>query len=264
MLTKDELLQKEISEEDADEIIAAFDENVDSLQTLEKALGEEVPEMDLFVKAEKGGEDEDSDEDDEDKDKDDYNENFMKKHMKRYMKENEKSCGKMAKEVGVFGENMSKAISEFDTDAEGAIVEMIDLKPILEGQMEFNSVMAKAIEGMSAQIDMISAKSEDTFSLMSKSARVQVEQAKGMGEYLSQPTGRKGAVSNVVPMQKAEPIVVSADGQREIYAVLEKAMKDGDSNAGLVMSAFESNGKDVNRLNLAQRQIISNLIKEGK
>ena len=83
MLTKEELLQKGISEEMADEIIAGFSDSDEesSLQALQKALGEN-PEMDDLFKAEKG---EKKEEEDEDEDKEDYNDSYMKKHMKRYM-----------------------------------------------------------------------------------------------------------------------------------------------------------------------------------
>ena len=139
-----ELLQKGITEDVADEIIAAFSdsEDEDSLQALQKAL-EDNPDknMDDLVKAAKKGGDEEGDEGDDD----DYDEKFMKKYMKRYMKENKKSSEKTAKEAGLFGDKMEKAIDGIDLDSEAAVIEMEDLKPVLETIGEAIDVMSKAI-----------------------------------------------------------------------------------------------------------------------
>ena len=114
-MTKEELLQKGVSEEVADEIIQAMtvQEDEDSLSALQKAL-DEVPEnMELLEKAE--------DEEEEDEEKDEYSE----KDMKRYMKAKGKAaCQKMMKELGFASEKMSKAVEDIDADADGAIVEM--------------------------------------------------------------------------------------------------------------------------------------------
>jgi len=260
MFTKAELLEKGISDEVADEIIAAASEDEgseNSLQALEKAISE--PETGELFKA-KGGKEKGEDEDEDDEDSD-YDESYMKKYMKRYMKENKKACGKMAKEAGIFSGNMEKA-AEIDMDAEGAIVEMADLKPILEEQGEFNSRMAKAIETLAEQITYISDQQEKSFDLMQKAAAVQVETAKGMGEFMSVPQGRKGVTASV-EMQKG--VQYTPEMVKVAYTVLMKAVQNKDEKAGMIISAFESSGKRLDRLNSVQRQYINDLIqKEGK
>lgn len=259
MLTKEELLQKGISAEVADEIIAAAasDEGSEnSLQALEKAIS--TPEEGELFKA-KGGKEKGEGEDEDDEDSD-YDEAYMRKYMKRYMKENKKACGKMAKEAGIFSGNMEKA-AELDMDAEGAIVEMADLKPILEEQGEFNSRMAKAIETLAEQVMYISERQDKSFDLMTKAAAVQVETAKGLGEFLSTPAGRKGVTASV-EMQKASQ--VTPEMSKMIYSKLMKAVQSGNKDAGMVISAFESSGKNINRLNPAHRAFITQLMQEGK
>jgi hypothetical protein len=259
MLTKEELLQKGISAEVADEIIAASasDEGSEnSLQALEKAIS--TPEEGELFKA-KGGKEKGEGEDEDGEDSD-YDEAYMRKYMKRYMKENKKACGKMAKEAGIFSGNMEKA-AELDMDAEGAIVEMADLKPILEEQGEFNSRMAKAIETLAEQVMYISERQDKSFDLMTKAAAVQVETAKGLGEFLSVPQGRKGVTASV-EMQKASQ--VTPEMSKMIYSKLMKAVQSGNKDAGMVISAFESSGKNINRLNPAHRAFITQLMQEGK
>lgn len=255
-MTKDELLEKGIAEETADEIVAAFSNSEeDSLLTLQKAL-DDSPEMDGLFKADKKAEES---EDGDSEDEDDYNEAYMKKYMKRYMKENKKSSAKAAKEVGIFGEKMEKAISDIDTDSEGAVVEMTDLAPFLSTQSEFNESMVKAISELAGSIDLVSAQAEKSYDLMQKSAKVQVEQARGMDDFLSTPQGRKGVIASA-DMQKAQ--IVSADQNEEIYKVLMKAVKEKDHTAGQIISAFESRGKNANMLNKVQKEYINDLLKK--
>ena len=260
MFTKAELLEKGISDEVADEIIAAAasDEGSEnSLQALEKAISN--PEEGELFKA-KGGKEKGEDEDDDDEDSD-YDESYMKKYMKRYMKENKKACGKMAKEAGIFSGNMEKAVSDLDMDAEGAIIEMADLKPVLEAQGEVNSKMAKAIETLTEQVMYLSEQQDKSFDLMTKAAAVQIETAKGIGEFLSTPAGRKGVTASV-EMQKASQ--VTPEMSKMIYSKLMKAVQSGNKDAGMVISAFESSGKNINRLNPAHRAFITQLMQEGK
>jgi hypothetical protein len=260
MFSKEELLEKGISEEVADEIIAAASDegSENSLQALEKAIS--TPEEGELFKA-KGGKGKGEEEAEEEEEGEDYDESYMRKYMKRYMKENKKACGKMAKEVGIFSGNMEKA-TELDMDAEGAIVEMADLKPILEEQGEFNSRMAKAIETLAEQVMYISERQDKSFDLMTKAAAVQVETAKGLGEFLSTPAGRKGVTASV-EMQKASQ-VASSNTSKEIYSKLMKAVQSGNRDAGVVISAFEVAGKRVERLNPAHQAFITQLMQEGK
>lgn len=257
-MTKDELLQKGIDPEVADEIIAAFEETTDgnSLSALQKALDDDG--MDSLFKAKGGkGKEEEDDEDDED-----YNAEYMKKHMKRYMKENKSACEKTAKESGLFEEKLEKAIDNFDTNADGAIVEMADLLPILEQQKEFNSALQKAVEFISGQVLLISKQNEQSFDLMQKAARVQVEQANSLGEFLSVPQGRKGVIAT---MQKAGPVAsaVTPEGNKMIYQTLMKAVQGGDKMAGQIISAFESHGHDASKLSDASKKYINDLIQKG-
>lgn len=260
MLTKEELLEKGLSEADADEIIAAFESKdpENSLQLLEKALNEGNVNEPLN-KAKKESEDEN----DEDKKEEDYNPEYMKKYMKRYMKENKKVCGKMAKEVGLYGDEMKKAIDEMDSNLDGAVVEMADLKPILDAQTNVIESMAKAVEELSGQVMAVTNQSDKSFDILKKAANVTVEQAKAINDFLGQPTGRKG--KDAIPgkeMEKAAKMEFSPEAKRQIYTVLMKATQNGDRTAGQVISAFESAGKDVNKLNPSHKQYIGELMQK--
>jgi len=258
MITKEELLQKGISEEIADEIISKIDSEEDesSLQLLQKALGD--PKVEDLSKADGGDEEGDQDDDD---DKDDYNEKYMKKHMKRYMKANKSSCSKMMKEVG---EKMTKAIDDIDLDSEGAVVEMTDLAPFLESQKEFNESLTKALGHLAEEIVTIKGDNEKSYDLLKKAASVQVEQAAAIDGFLNTPQGRKSkVVADGADLSKASK--ENVNDQAKIYTTLMKAVKNGDTDAGAVISAYEVAGKNVNRLNDNQRAFISDLLsKEAK
>ena len=251
-MKKEELLAKGISETDADEIISSFSEDVDSspLLDLQKAVGSDQEDMETLSKAE--GEDEEEKENDKD-----YDEKYMKKYMKRYMKENKE-------EVGAFGKKMEKAIADIDMESDGAVVEMLDLAPILQDQQEFNSSMAKAIEGFGNVLEVLVSQGEKSYDLMHKAAKVTAEQAVNLDSFLSVPKGRKGvSAANAENMQKAQ--LVSGDQNKLVEKILQKAVRNGDSTAGQVISAFDSKGKDVNKLNSVQREFINDLInKEDK
>ena len=257
-MTKEELLLKGISEEVADEIIAAYsDGDEDPLQLLNKALDSEP--KDSLLKAEGGEEDEDDGEDEDEEDK--YDEEYMKKYMKKYMSTNKKSCQKLMKEVGAMSGDMKKAIDDFDYDSDGAVVEMLDLAPILENQSEFNESMVKAMNNLAGAIDIIVSQNEKSFNLMQKAAKVTAIQAESLGDYMGQPMGRKG-VTVSADMTKAVSMgpVVSKEQNQVIYKTLMKAVNSKDAEAGLIISAFESAGQDANRLNKAQKEYINNLL----
>jgi hypothetical protein len=252
MITKEELLQKGISEEVADDIMSKLsneDETENSLQALQKAVG-----GDDDSKKSKKKKDEDEDDDDEE-----YDKAYMKKYMKRYMKENEKDD----KDEDDDSKKMKKAIEEVNLDADGAVVEMEDLKPFLNAQSEFNSKMAKAFEDISSKIEVIESRQANSYDLMQKAAKVQIEQANSLSEFMSQPQGRKGVVADI-KMQKA--VENTAEQSKIAYEVLMKAVRSGDAMAGQVISVFESHGKNINRLNEPQRAYINKLIanKEAK
>ena len=254
-MTKEELLSKGVSENVADEIIAAFEDNgqENSLSLLEKALNKkEDTDESLFKAADKEEGDKGEEEDD-----DDYDEKYMKKYMKRYMKENEKEFeGEMKKSSA----SMKKAREDFDMDAEGAVVEMADLKPFLDNQMSMNDTMCKAISNLQAELKVISAQNEESYSIMTKAARVQVEQAKALDSVFSQPVGRKGLIAQVPETKMQKAVEFAAADNAQVYSVLMKATRAGDTTAGLLISAFESAGKNVNSLNPVQKKYISELL----
>jgi len=258
-MTKEELLQKGISEQDADKIIAALESDSETennpVDLLQKAL-DGSPEMDDLTKADK-----EEGKDDEDEEKDDYNGKYMKKHMKRYMKENSKSCQKIMKEFGSSGEKMQKAIEEFDVESEGAVIEMTDLTPFLKEQSEFNLSMVKAVEELAQSVDSITAKTEKNLDIMQKAARVQVEQAKSINDFLAVPQGRKGVIANE-KMAKASKESFSTTDKQLIYSSLMKAVKSRTPHAGEVISRFESSGQNLNLLSNQDKQYIQGLISE--
>lgn len=260
MITKEELLQKGMSEADADEIISKLEtdseDNENSLQALQKALDSNDSNEEILSKADGG------DEEESEGKEDDYDEKYMKKYMKRYMKANKASCQKMMKELGSANEKMNKAIDDVDIDSEGAVVEMTDLAPYLENQKEFNESMVKAIETMSEMIEVISSQNEKSYDLMKKAATVQVEQAEAIGDYFSKPQGRKGVVASESLAKASEESNIAEPNV--IYQKLFKAVKEGDKQAGQVISAFESAGKNIKFLNNAHKNYIQNLLKGDK
>jgi hypothetical protein len=258
MLTKEELLQKGIPEETADEIIAAFTDSQDndSLLALQKALEVSPDSEDLFKAAKGDGKDDDDDDGD-------YDEEYMKKYMKRYMKANSKSAQKMMKDIGLLKDDMKKAIDGIDPDAEGAIIEMPDLAPIL-GTLP---LMLKAIETLSEQNMVISESMEKAFDLVQKTAKVTADQAVQMKEFLATPEGRKGKIAT--DMEKAVKVdpktIFSAEDNKAAYSVLMKATRENHPHAGMVISSFEAANHNANLLNPAQKQFIRDLIaKEAK
>lgn len=255
-MTKEELLSKGVSENVADEIIAAFEDNgqENSLSLLEKALNKKEDTDESLFKAEKKDDEEKKDDDGDD---DDYDEKYMKKYMKRYMKENEKEFEGELKKCST---SMKKAREDFDMDAEGAVVEMADLKPFLDNQMLMNDTMCKAISNLQAELKVISAQNEESFSIMTKAARVQVEQAKALDSVFSQPAGRKGVIAQVPGTKMQKAVEFAAADNAQVYSVLMKATRAGDTTAGLLISAFESAGKNVNSLNPVQKKYISELL----
>lgn len=260
MLTKDELLQKGVSEEAADEIIAAYEDGneEDSLQALQKALNDES--SDELFKA-KGGNGEESEEEEKEEEKGEYDESYMKKHMPRYMKENKKAVECAAKRMGIFSDKMNKAFDDIDSEAEGAVVEMVDLKPALESIQEGFGEMEKAFVDIANTVLLISEQNQKTYDIMKKAANAQVDQAKNLDEFLGKSNGRKGLTVDA-NLKKGEEIVVDGDGNKVIYDLLLKATKEGDQTAGMVLSAFESRGKNANNLNAAQKKYANELLQK--
>lgn len=252
-MTKEELLQKGITEEELDQYVSSLSsdsQEEDPLQALQKALDGD-PEMDTLLKAEKN---EDDDKDDSDEGKEEYNEKFMKK-MKRYMKEK----GKIFKDMKDSEKDMKKAVEDLDLESEGAVVEMEDLAPLLNILVPAIENMAKAIPELAERIEVVSAQTDKNYDLMQKAAKVTVEQSKSVNEFLNVPNGRKG-VTESTEMQKAQK--TSIEQSKIIYDVLLKAVKEKDKDAGYIISAFESAGKDLNRLNQAQKTYIHQLIQK--
>jgi hypothetical protein len=252
MITKEELLQKGIDPDEVDKIISALEgqsENSSPLEALNKALNEN-PEMDLF-KAKKGEGDEDED---DEEDGEEYDEKFMKK-MKKYMK----SKGKHEEpdgDEGLFG-GMKKAIEHIDPSSEGAIVEMIDLAPILDTMVDTVENMAKAISSLERKIEVISSQNAESYSLLSKAAAVTAETAEIVTGIGNTPVGRKGAL--VQDMQKAVKTVQTVDS-KAVWTTLVKALNAGDMKAGAIGSKFESSGKRFDFLNSEEQSYVKELM----
>jgi hypothetical protein len=258
MLTKEELLEKGVSSEVADEIIASHEDSKtdeDPLQALEKSISD--PEMDTLFKA--NGEEGDSEDGGDDKD---YDEVYMKKHMKKYMINNKKACKKMATDVGLFNEKMSKAIDDVDVEAEGAVIEMDDLKPVLESYKESGEAMVKAVELISDQLAFLSNQNEKSYDLMKKSGAVVVEQAKVINGFMSAPQGRKGKVATMskATHENSDSSILNAEQSKLIYQTLMKATQGGDRKAGKIISVLESAGQDANMLDAEERKYVNDLI----
>jgi hypothetical protein len=137
---------------------------------------------------------------------------------------------------------------------------MTDLAPFLASQSEFNEEMVKAVSKLAEQIDCITEKTDKSFELMQKAARLQVEQSKGLNEFLNVPQGRKGTVSTGVMAKAVDTSKFTREDNTIIYSSLMKAVKNGDKDAGMVISAFESAGHDANRLNNDQKKYIQEII----
>ena len=242
MFTKEELLEKGVSESAADEIIAAYEEDTfdNPLLSLEKALSDKKEESGNLFKA--------SDEDEDDEDEGDEDEKEESESMKKDAKE---ACKKM-----------KKAVDDFDMESTDTVLESADVTPVLEAQAELNSVMQKAVSATDKKIEVLSAKVDKMFDLMQKAARLSVEQAKASEIVLSQSQGRKGVVST--EMTKAtNPF--SLNDANIVYSALIKATQNGDAKAGMIVSGFEAHGKDVSKLKENDRRYISELLsKEGK
>lgn len=251
MITKEELLQKGMTPEDADEILAkaGTPENSSPLEALKKAI-EREDDMETLFKAKKGEGEEEEDDDDEDEE---YDEKFMKK-MKKYMKskgkeEHEEPDG----DEGMFGK-MKKAVDEIDPNAEGGVIEMADLTPVLDAMVETVQTLSKAVANLNRKMDVISEKNDSTLSLMAKAAAVQVETAEIITEMGNKPMGRKGAL--MTDMSKAKPVV---DG-KAVWTTLVKALNNGDMVAGAIGSKFESAGKNFNALNKDEQKYVNELM----
>ena len=257
MLTKESLLSKGLSPEIADEILSAMDGADDnSLTALRKAL---EPKDGLFKAEEGEKEGDDADDKEPDGDADDYDEKYMKKHMKKYMKENKKACRKAADEAELYDKEMKKAIDSIDLNADGAVVEMADLSPVLDAIVETNSAMLKAINTLIDRTDIITGQNEKSFEILHKAAAVTAETADSITGYMGAPQGRKGVTTG--DMTKAQAHTSTLD-PKVVYRVLAKAMTAGDQKAGGILEVFESSGKNLRYLNSERQAYVAELIKK--
>lgn len=251
MITKEELLQKGIDPVVADEILASMEseENSSPLEALKKAV-EKKPETGDLFKAKEGEDDEDEDEE--------YDEKFMKK-MKKYMKSkgHEEPDGDEG-EGNMFGK-MKKAIDDIDPNAEGAIVEMAELAPVLEAMVETVQTMAKAISGLERRIELVSDQNSENYNLLAKAAAVTAETAEIISEIGTQPQGRKGVL--MADMNKAKDM--TQPEPKVVWAALTKALNSGNMKAGEIGSKYESAGKRFSALNAVEQNFVKELIKEA-
>ena len=240
-MNKEQLMAKGLSPEAADEVIASFagaDAGSPILE-LHKAV-KKGASVDLF-KAEEDDEDDEKAGDGDEEDDDDMEKGEA-------IEEDE--------------EDLEKAISDFNTSGEGAVVEMADLAPYLRATAKFNKSMLKAVSSLVAENKTIKAQNKELFELMHKAASVQVFTAEALEKAMSLPAGRKG-VTTVPAQELAKAKAISSDA-KGIYVTLEKAMTIGDKRAGFILSAFESVGKRVEKLDQSSRDYISELIKKGE
>lgn len=244
-MTKEELMAKGLSPQAADEVIASFagEKSGSPLLELNKAL--KGDKEDSLFKAEdededegkkKSGDDEDEDEDDDDLEKGET------------LDEDE--------------EDLEKAISVLSSSGEGAVVEMADLSPFLRAFTKQNEKMCKAVSTLVAENKTIKAQNAELYGLMHKAASVQAATAEVLEKAMSVPTGRRGVTT--VPVQDMQKASQSASDGKTVYSTLSKAMNTGDKRAGFILSAYESAGKRVEKLDQPSRDYISELIKKGE
>jgi hypothetical protein len=241
MLTKEQLLSKGLSPDAADEILAAVGEQKDenSLTALRKALEPKDKEAGKLFKAE--GEEEDDEEDDEEEEK-----KFMKKKKMKKSDDND------------VDDDLKKAIDSIDSNADGAIVEMADLSPILEAIVDSNVSMKKAIDVLFEKVEKISKQNEKSFEILHKAASVTAETADSIGGFLGTPQGRKGAVVGDPAKSQSGAVL----DPKAVYSALAKAMQAGDSVAGTILEVFESSGKNVRALNPQRQAYVAELLKK--
>jgi len=253
-LTKEELLEKGISEEVADEIIASFDDKQNlsgnPLEMLEKALSD--TKEDTLFKAAASKEEEEPDEDEDEE----YDEKFMKK-MKRYMKSNNKKMVGLEKAES----DMKKAVDNINTEADGVIAEMEDVTPVLNSLVAGFEALSKAVSDIDAKVNFISEQSSKGFDIMEKAAHVQLEQAKFFDKEMSKSAGSKGIAFDG-KMSKASELQTKADQGRAVYSVLMKATQNKDRKAGAIISRFESSGRNINILTDSEKAYVNDLIKK--
>jgi len=256
MITKEELLQKGIDASEVDKIISALEaqtEDSSPLEALNKALNDN-PEMDSLFKAKKGEGDEDED---DEEDGEEYDEKFMKK-MKKYMKSKGKHEEPDGDEGPMFGKEMKKAIDDI-SGADGGVVEMADLAPVLNSMVETVQDMAKALSGLERRIEVISGQNAESYSLLTKAAAVTAETAEIVSGIGNTSAGRKGVI--VADMKKAQEAVQPEP--KVIWAALTKALNSGNIKAGEIGSKYESSGRRFNMLNPAEQNFVKELIKEA-
>jgi hypothetical protein len=259
-MTKEELLQKGISEDVVDEIMTKFEDKTseNSLQALQKALNKDEDGNTLFKAAKKGG----------NEDEDDYDEEYMKKHMKRYMKSQ-----KDVSDTDMYEEKMKKAADDLGEEDYG-IIDAKDMKPYLDTQQEITVELCKAVSSLSEQFEYLKnrneERNEEMFDLLKKASQVQVEQAAEIEKFMATPQGKKGITSNVDPKQDLSKAItgekITPEQNGLIYQTLLKAVKlNKDAIAGQIISRFEAARRNYNELESGHKAYIQKLIhEEGK
>jgi len=262
-MTKDELLLKGFSPEEAEIVSQALDAQAN--KEPENPLLALKKELDLSKAKVPEGDDEP---DKEGKD-DDYNPEYMKKNMRRYMKENKKACAKMMKEMGDYSQDMKKALEDFDEDGD-YLLETKNLAPFMETFTGITPVlegMVKAIVNINEELTMVKGQNEKTFDLMQKAASVTADQAEifqNLNQAMSKSNGRKGITGTQAPLQKAATPqgTITPEVNKQIFTTLMKAVKNGVPGSDNVISILETVGKDVNKLPAQSRQELVNVIEQ--
>jgi hypothetical protein len=63
-------------------------------------------------------------------------------------------------------------------------------------------------------------------------------------------------------MKKASEVSLTPENASHVHRTLMKATQDGDRTAGQVISAFESAGKNINKLNPSHKKYIGELLQK--
>lgn len=249
MTPKDLLLQKGFTEEEADQMITALSEKeTQNPLPLLKAVLTKKPD-EVFGKAAA------KEEDDED-----YSADYMKKHMKRFMKENKESYTDMEDDSDMAKKKMKKAVEEMDPDADGAVLDMVDLKPYLTAQGKTIETLAKAVKAINETLEVVMTQGAQNYHLAEATAAVNVETAEMLQKAMGKSMGRKGQTVDE-KMQKAIE-TKHADSETK-WQALFKATQNGDPRAGSIIGVFESNNRSTKNLPKSDVLYIDELVKAG-
>lgn len=265
MTLKEELLQKGIDPAIVEEMInlAESGKSGDAIEALAKALSNTGGQQDLFKADDEDDDDDDSmsdDDNDDDDDDDGYDEKYMKKNMKRYMSENKAACKKMVESFEGESGKLQKAISSIDEDADGAVVEMVNLSPLLTSISSTMQSLTKAMFKMIDRVDELESGQIETQDLLEKASSVTLAIAENNQKVFSQSTGRRSVTEDLTKAEISRQQTAQNSNKRVVHEVLKKAIQNGDRKAGEIMGVFESTGMRLDVLNSDEKLYVKNLL----